>query len=55
MDVLLKYKWKNYKIWAGYTFNDITFQFPNLPNTPSSFSGNNDIKHQFRISKYSNT
>lgn len=50
LDLLLKYKWNNYKIWAGYTFNDITFQFPNLPNTPSSFSGNNDIKHQFRIS-----
>ena len=39
-----------YKIWAGYTYNDITFQFPNLPETSSSFPGNNDITHQFRIS-----
>lgn len=50
LDVLLKYKWNAYKIWAGYTFNDITFQFPNLKNTPLRFPGNNDIKHQFRIS-----
>ena len=50
LDVLLKYKYENYRIWAGYTFNDITFKFPNLENTPASFPGNNDIKHQFRIS-----
>ncbi len=50
VDVLLKYRWNNYKIWAGYTFNDITFQFPNLKNTSFTFSGNNDITHQFRIS-----
>ncbi|WP_299440153.1 TonB-dependent receptor [uncultured Aquimarina sp.] len=50
LDVLLKYRWNNYKIWAGYTFNDITFQFPNLQDTPFKFSGNNDITHSFRIS-----
>ena len=50
LDVLLKYKWSNYKIWAGYTFNDITFQFPNLKDTPDKFPGNNDITHQFRLS-----
>ncbi len=50
IDVLAKYKWNNYKIWAGYTYNDITFQFPDLPNTPSEFPGNNDITHQFRVS-----
>ncbi|WP_299886100.1 TonB-dependent siderophore receptor [uncultured Lacinutrix sp.] len=50
VDILLKYKWNNYKIWAGYTFNDITFQFPILKDTPSKFPGNNDITHQFRIS-----
>jgi len=49
-DVLLKYKYNSYKIWAGYTFNDIRFQFPNLENTPSRFPGNNDIRHQFSIS-----
>ena len=50
LDILLKYRWHAYKIWAGYTFNDITFQFPNLQDTPFKFSGNNDITHQFRIS-----
>lgn len=50
IDILLKYKWANYKIWAGYTFNDITFKFPNLKDTPARFPGNNDITHQFRIS-----
>jgi hypothetical protein len=50
LDILLKYKWNNYKIWAGYTFNDITFEFPNLKGTPDYFPGNNDITHHFRIS-----
>ncbi len=50
LDILLKYKWSNYKIWAGYTFNDITFQFPNLKETPHRFPGNNNIAHHFRIS-----
>ncbi|WP_420572897.1 TonB-dependent receptor domain-containing protein [Kordia sp.] len=49
LDVLLKYKWNNYKIWAGYTFNDITFKFPNLIGN-AEFPGNNDITHAFRIS-----
>lgn len=50
IDILLKYKRKGYKIWMGYTFNDITFEFPNLVNTASKFPGNNDITHQFRVS-----
>ncbi|GAA4274344.1 TonB-dependent receptor [Aquimarina gracilis] len=50
LDVLLKYRWNNYKIWAGYTYNDITFQFPNLAETAFEFPGNNDITHSFRIS-----
>ncbi len=50
LDLLLKYKQNNYKIWAGYTYNDITFQFPNLKDTPFKFPGNNDITHSFRIS-----
>jgi hypothetical protein len=49
LDILLKYKWNNYKIWAGYTFNDITFNFPNLQDN-EKFPGNNDITHAFRIS-----
>lgn len=50
LDILLKYKINNYKIWAGYTWNDITFEFPNLAGTPEYFPGNNDIRHQLRIS-----
>ena len=50
VDILLKYRQRNFKCWLGYTFNDITFQFPNLTDTPSRFPGNNDITHQFRIS-----
>lgn len=50
IDILLKYKWNNYKVWAGYTFNDIIFEFPNLKDTPEYFPGNNDITHHFRIS-----
>ncbi len=50
LDLLVKYRWNNYKIWAGYTYNDITFQFPNLEDTSEEFPGNNDITHQFRIS-----
>jgi hypothetical protein len=50
IDILLKHKWNNYKIWAGYTFNNIEFEFPNLINTTTRFPGNNDITHQFRIS-----
>lgn len=50
LDILLKYKWNQYKIWAGYTFNDITFKFPNLAGNATEFPGNNDITHAFRIS-----
>jgi hypothetical protein len=50
LDILLKYKWNHYKIWAGYTFNDITFKFPNLAGNAAEFPGNNDITHAFRIS-----
>ncbi|TSE10209.1 MULTISPECIES: TonB-dependent receptor [Aquimarina] len=50
LDLLVKYRWDNYKIWAGYTYNNITFQFPNLQDTPFKFPGNNDITHSFRIS-----
>ncbi|WP_271768415.1 carboxypeptidase-like regulatory domain-containing protein [Aquimarina algiphila] len=48
VDVLLKKKIKNYRIWLGYTFNDIEFTFPEIQE--ASFPGNNDITHNFRIS-----
>ncbi len=48
VDVLLKKKIDAFRIWLGYTFNDIQYNFPELQNT--SFPGNNDITHNFRIS-----
>ncbi|WP_103863810.1 carboxypeptidase-like regulatory domain-containing protein [Aquimarina sp. I32.4] len=48
VDVLLKKKVKNFRTWVGYTFNDVKYTFPEIQR--GSFSGNNDITHNFRIS-----
>lgn len=48
VDVLLKKRFKDYRIWLGYSFNDIKFNFEEIQST--SFPGNNDITHSFRIS-----
>ncbi|WP_108869442.1 carboxypeptidase-like regulatory domain-containing protein [Aquimarina aquimarini] len=48
VDVLLKKKLKNFRTWVGYTFNDVKYTFPEIQR--GSFSGNNDITHNFRIS-----
>lgn len=48
LDVLVKKKINNYNIWLGYTYNDINYTFKELQD--SSFSGNNDIPHNFRVS-----
>ncbi|WP_024769712.1 TonB-dependent receptor [Aquimarina macrocephali] len=48
VDVLLKKKFKNFRTWMGYTFNDIKYTFPEIQE--ASFRGNNDITHNFRIS-----
>ncbi|PKV48927.1 outer membrane receptor protein involved in Fe transport [Aquimarina sp. MAR_2010_214] len=48
IDVLLKKKFKNFRTWLGYTFNDIKYTFPEIQE--ASFPGNNDITHNFRIS-----
>lgn len=48
IDILLKKRINNYRIWAGYTFNDIKFIFPSIQG--GYFPGNNDIRHSFRIS-----
>ncbi|WP_103068942.1 TonB-dependent receptor [Aquimarina sediminis] len=48
VDILLKKKFKNFRTWLGYTFNDIQYTFPEIQET--SFSGNNDITHNFRVS-----
>lgn len=48
LDVLLKKRIGNYRFWAGYSFNDISFNFPEIQE--GNFPGNNDITHNFRIS-----
>lgn len=48
LDLLLKKRLKNYRIWIGYSYNDIRFTFPEISD--EDFPGNNDITHNFRIS-----
>ncbi len=48
VDILLKKKFKNFRTWIGYTFNDIEYTFLEIQENP--FPGNNDITHNFRIS-----
>ncbi|MGB5820370.1 MAG: TonB-dependent receptor [Saonia sp.] len=47
VDVLLRKKLGDYRIWLGYTFNDVEYSFEALQNNP--FPGNNDVTHNFRI------
>jgi hypothetical protein len=48
IDFLLKKQFQNYRIWLGYSFNDIRYAFPILQT--AEFPGNNDITHSLRIS-----
>lgn len=48
IDVLIKKRINNYRVWLGYTFNDIDYTFSEIQL--SSFPGNNDITHNFRVS-----
>jgi len=48
MDFLVQKKIKNYSVWASYTYNKVAYTFKQLSAT--SFAGNNDITHNFRIS-----
>ncbi len=48
IDVLIKKRINNYRVWAGYTYNNIRFDFPNIQ--VGDFPGNNDISHSFRVS-----
>lgn len=48
IDILLKKRINNYRIWAGYTYNNIEYTFPEIQ--VGRFPGNNDITHSFRIS-----
>ncbi|WP_299557403.1 TonB-dependent receptor plug domain-containing protein [Seonamhaeicola sp.] len=48
MEVLIKKRIDNYRIWLGYTYNDIDFNFSGIQ--AGAFPGNNDITHSFRLS-----
>lgn len=48
VDVLLRKKVKDYRIWLGYTFNNVEYTFEEIQL--ASFPGNNDITHNFRFS-----
>ncbi len=48
IDFLLKKQIRKYRVWLGYSFNDIRYDFPTLQN--AEFPGNNDITHSLRIS-----
>ncbi len=48
VDILLKKKFNYFRTWLGYTFNDVEYTFSEIQET--SFPGNNDITHNFRIS-----
>ncbi|QKX04789.1 TonB-dependent receptor plug domain-containing protein [Aquimarina sp. TRL1] len=48
IDVFLKKRFQNFRTWIGYTYNNVKYTFPDIQE--HSFSGNNDIPHNFRIS-----
>ncbi|MBS9462218.1 carboxypeptidase-like regulatory domain-containing protein [Flagellimonas sp. 389] len=48
VDVLLKKSIADYRIWLGYTYNNVEYTFEALQANP--FPGNNDVTHNFRIS-----
>lgn len=48
VDLLIKKRINNYRVWAGYTYNTINYRFPTIQK--DAFPGNNDITHSFRIS-----
>ncbi len=48
LDILLKKRFKNFRTWIGYTFNDVEYTFSEIQ--AESFPGNNDITHNFRLS-----
>lgn len=48
VDVYLKKRFKGFRTWISYTFNDIDYTFTEIQE--ASFPGNNDITHNFRFS-----
>ncbi|MET1259047.1 TonB-dependent receptor [Flagellimonas sp. DF-77] len=48
VDVLLKKQWQAYRIWLGYTFNEVRYRFEEL--AAGQFPGNNDITHNLTLS-----
>ena len=47
VDVLVRRKWDQYSLWAGYTFNEVVYDFAELQ--ANSFPGNNDITHNLEL------
>lgn len=48
IDLLVKKQFNHFRTWVGYTFNDVTYTFAEIQE--DAFPGNNDIRHNFRIS-----
>ncbi|UII76772.1 TonB-dependent receptor [Flagellimonas sp. HMM57] len=48
VDVLLRKSIADYRVWLGYTYNNVEYTFEALQSNP--FPGNNDVTHNFRIS-----
>lgn len=48
MDLLIKKRVGPYRIWMGYTFNNINYEFEQLLD--EEFPGNNDVTHNLRLS-----
>lgn len=47
VDLLIKKRWDAYRFWIGYSLGDVNFTFGEIQK--QSFSGNNDITHNFRV------
>lgn len=48
LDLTLRKRWKYFKSWFSYNFQDSQVSFPDL--FPNSFASNLNIRHQFNIS-----
>ncbi len=47
LDILIKKRWKPYKVWLNYSFGKVDNFFPELYAEP--FSANNDIRHNLSV------
>ncbi|MEM8763188.1 MAG: TonB-dependent receptor [Bacteroidota bacterium] len=53
LDFLMKKQLGDYRIWMGYTYNTVEYQFNELAD--SKFPGNNDITHNLTLSSTYNS